>query len=101
MLCATSVSAMNIPCSVIDSNGKSTGTTIFITPYHDRVEVNLGAKQVITVPYIGDANGAGWEYRDARWDVIMGKTSPTKLSVMVFDARNQYGCGGYITFTEK
>lgn len=96
LLCAGSASAMNIPLHCVGKDGKPNGGEIFITPFKDHAEIRIGANDAIVIPYYGNADGGGWEYQDERWDVIMGKSSPTQLSVMAFETGGKHACGSKI-----
>ncbi len=96
LLCTGSAYGMDLPCHVIGENGKPTGDVIIITPYKKQAGISIGANHIIFVPYYGNADGAGVEYQNNRWDIIIGKSSPTRLSFVVLDSKKKFGCGGYI-----
>ncbi|HGK5003722.1 TPA: hypothetical protein ACJ2ZB_004487 [Yersinia enterocolitica] len=96
LTCTASAYGMEIPCHVIDKDGKPNGDTIVVTPYKKMAEIIMSENNRIIVPYYGDADGSGWEYQNEKWDVIIGKPSPSRISVVVFESNNGFGCGGYI-----
>ncbi len=94
LLFVSTAYGVSIPCFIIGEDGKPSGKSVVITPYKEYVEISFNANNKVIVPYYGNADGAGWEYIDSRWDVLVGKSSPSVLSVVVFDSANEFSCDG-------
>ncbi|EFB73118.1 hypothetical protein PROVRUST_05917 [Providencia rustigianii DSM 4541] len=89
-----------IPCRLVGDDGKPNGKISMVIPYKDRAEIITPNNTRIVVPYYGDADGAGWEYQNERWVVLIGKSSESRISVMAAGSKNDFICGGFLDLPE-